>query len=468
MGILRLWFLFGSTVTRKQYLLTGIALMALKLAIDDGIAFAATGHTWPPLAYLAPSWKLKSEAIPAPSWMLATMAIVALPFLWVGLSMSVRRAADAGMGPFTGFLFVVPGFNYLLMLILAVAPSAKKGTRWVPPDPNGPYRTPDAAPPPPSAPKPIDPAVRATMLGFLGSVGLGLAMIAISVNAMQLYGGALFFGTPVAMGATTAFFFNQHRPRGLPATIGLAVLCIVVTGSAVLLFAIEGLLCLLMAAPIAIVLAIVGAIIGWAIARHTTARPVAARWMLMLGALPGFAGAEAKTATPNLHAVVTTIEIDAPPEKVWPNVIGFSELPPPPEPYFQLGIAYPMRARIEGEGVGAVRRCEFSTGPFVEPITAWEPPRRLAFDVASQPPSMTELSPYKDVRAAHLEGYMVSRRGEFRLVPLPGNRTRLEGTTWYTLALYPEEYWTVFGEMLLHSIHGRVLGHIKQLSQKVN
>ena len=61
MGILRLWFLFGSTVTRKQYVLSGIALMALSLAIDDAIAFAATGHTWPPLAYLAPSWKLTVE-----------------------------------------------------------------------------------------------------------------------------------------------------------------------------------------------------------------------------------------------------------------------------------------------------------------------------------------------------------------------------------------------------------------------
>src|SRR5437764_11949048 len=131
---------------------------------------------------------------------------------------------------------------------------------------------------------------------------------------------------------------------------------------------------------------------------------------------------------------MSSIEIDAPTERVWQNVIGFSELPEVPKWFFRLGIAYPVRARIEGSGVGAVRRCEFSTGPFVEPITAWEPPSRLAFDVASQPPSTTELSPYKDVRAAHLEGYMVSRRGEFRLVRLPGHRTRLAGTPWYTPA----------------------------------
>ena len=45
-----------------------------------------------------------------------------------------------------------------------------------------------------------------------------------------------------------------------------------------------------------------------------------------------------------------------------------------------------MKARIEGEGVGAIRYCSFSTGDFVEPITAWEKPHRLAFDVVKNPP----------------------------------------------------------------------------------
>src|SRR5437764_9190538 len=111
---------------------------------------------------------------------------------------------------------------------------------------------------------------------------------------------------------------------------------------------------------------------------------------------------------------MSSIEIDAPTERVWQNVIGFSELPEVPKWFFRLGIAYPVRARIEGSGVGAVRRCEFSTGPFVEPITAWEPPSRLAFDVQSQPAPMTEWSPYRHVHPPHLDGTMRSRRGEFR------------------------------------------------------
>ena len=60
---------------------------------------------------------------------------------------------------------------------------------------------------------------------------------------------------------------------------------------------------------------------------------------------------------------------------------------------------------------------------------------------------------------------MVSKGGEFRLFALPGGRTRVEGTTHYTLAIFPEMYWTPYAETLLHRIHGRVLTHIKHLSE---
>lgn len=123
-----------------------------------------------------------------------------------------------------------------------------------------------------------------------------------------------------------------------------------------------------------------------------------------------------------------------------------------------------MRAEIDGQGPGAIRRCEFSTGPFIEPITVWDPPRRLSFDVDSQPPPMHEWSPYRRVHAPHLDGYLRSRRGEFRLIPLPGGRTRLEGSTWYTLDLSPGRYWALWSDALIHQIHLRVLRHIDQLS----
>jgi hypothetical protein len=68
-------------------------------------------------------------------------------------------------------------------------------------------------------------------------------------------------------------------------------------------------------------------------------------------------------------------------QDVWREVIAFSPIPEPQEFMFRLGVAYPMNAKITGEGVGAIRYCNFSTGSFVEPITHWEEHKRLAFDV---------------------------------------------------------------------------------------
>ena len=101
--------------------------------------------------------------------------------------------------------------------------------------------------------------------------------------------------------------------------------------------------------------------------------------------------------------------MNAPPEKVWNHVVTFSELPPAEDWLFSLGIACPTCATIEGTGVGAIRHCNFTTGAFVEPITVWDEPNRLAFDVISQPPPMKELSPY-DIHPPHLDGHLESKR----------------------------------------------------------
>jgi hypothetical protein len=185
----------------------------------------------------------------------------------------------------------------------------------------------------------------------------------------------------------------------------------------------------------------------------------------VLVALPIASGLERLPgASPELE-VVSSVEVNAPPEQVWPNVIGFRTLAEPTELIFQTGIAFPTRARIDGVGVGAVRHCEFSTGEFVEPVTGWQPPRRLSFDVTSQPAPMEEWSPYRHVHPPHLDGYFRSVRGEFRLVPLAGGRTRLEGSTWYVLDIAPVGYWRLGAEAILHAIHNRVLRHIKLLSE---
>ena len=248
------------------------------------------------------------------------------------------------------------------------------------------------------------------------------------------------------------------------AAIVTALLTIALSGLAMLLFALEGFVCIAMAAAPAAAMAVGGAMIGRAIASRTTRGGASVIGLVLL--LPLLAGAESLDDEVPLYEVVTAVEIDRPPMEVWEHVVNFTEIDPPAPWVQRLGIAIPLRARLEGEGVGAVRRCEFTTGAFVEPVTVWEPGKRLSFDVVAQPPPMKEWSPYRSVHPPHLDGYLRSRRGEFRFIELPGGRTRLEGSTWYEIDIAPQMYWSLWGDTVIHRIHQHVLNHVKREAER--
>jgi len=233
-------------------------------------------------------------------------------------------------------------------------------------------------------------------------------------------------------------------------------------GCGLLLFAFEGIICLVMAAPLIIPLGAFGGFLGWGLAKTIM---LESKWMvgsIALLIVPFTGIIENQTKTSRQFVVESSVIIDADPDQVWQTVIAFPEIESPPPWYFQLGIASPLRARIEGEGVGAIRHCEFTTGSFVEPITVWDPPHHLAFDVTDQPDPLIELTPYRNVRPPHLQHSFRSVQGEFELRSLPDGRTQLVGRTWYELDMGPVIYWRPWTDEIIHRIHMRVLNHIKQ------
>lgn len=446
--------LFGleASVDRATYARWGFGLMAGKYLVDALVVWFAFGVVWTPLDYLNPLLAMRDAALghPPQTWFQLAMGLWSLPFLWIGLSLTLRRLVDAGRSPAFAFLFFVPLFNYALMLTLCVLPSVS---------------------PVPGAERAAALAVRRTgvVLGtaiatLAVTVGLGLLAVAVLGEQLASYGWTLFVLVPFLLGAISAFSFNRPEVLGVRQTAGLVLMVLITLGASMLLFALEGAVCLLMVAPLAAPIAILGAAFGRQMAvvleRRTTPAPAVAPVLLGLLALPALGLLERRLLEPPVFEVVSALEVDAPPAAVWPHVVGFGELPEPAWLPFRLGIAYPVRAYLEGSGVGAVRRCEFSTGAFVEPITAWEPPHRLAFDVAAHPPPMHEWSPWKDLTPPHLADGFRSLRGEFRLTQLPGGGTRLEGSTWYRLRLFPSAYWRLWSDALVHRIHARVLDQI--------
>lgn len=217
-----------------------------------------------------------------------------------------------------------------------------------------------------------------------------------------------------------------------------------------------------MALPLALPFAIGGGLIARGMLERRYTLPSFQGMATCVAALPLLLlGEHAVNIQPPVRPVVTSVLINAPVHTVWRNVIAFSPLPPPQELLFRSGIAFPIGATISGSGVGAIRRCRFSTGDFVEPITTWDTDHLLAFRVTSQPPAMQEIG-FGANHAPHVDlDYMRSQHGQFRLIALDSTHTLLEGTTWYQDYFWPQAYWRGWSDFIVHRIHTRVLEHVK-------
>lgn len=279
------------------------------------------------------------------------------------------------------------------------------------------------------------------------------------------YGIALFILTPLFIGVASTVLYGHNSELTTKEATKISLLTLGVFTILLIVFAIEGLICIAMAAPIGILLTWIGGLLGLSIIKKRPNNSLPSIILLFL-IIPTTAFVE-KNTEPNVKPVTTSVIINASPEEVWKNVVEFPQLNEPTEFLFNAGIAYPINARIEGQGVGAVRHCNFNTGSFVEPITVWDKPNLLKFDVVEQPEPMKELS-FWDIDAPHLHDYFVSKKGQFKLTKLQNGQTKLEGTTWYYHDIKPGLYWQVWSDWIIHSIHKRVLNHIKVSSENEN
>src|SRR5207247_869854 len=118
-------FLFGLTtpVARGPYALTGFALMTLKYAVEAAAIHAATGRAFMPWQFVSPLISTRTELLRGAPWLLWVLVAWALPFLWIGVAMTLRRTVDAGLSPLVAFLYFVPVLNLALMIALCFLPS---------------------------------------------------------------------------------------------------------------------------------------------------------------------------------------------------------------------------------------------------------------------------------------------------------------------------------------------------------
>ncbi len=354
--------------------------------------------------------------------------------------LSFRRAHDANTNGWLAAAAVAPALQIPVIVVLAALPSrpasdtlpapfARGGLGWVP-----------------------------AAQGMVAGLALTLAAVAVSTLVFGVYGYGLFIFAPFVIGGVTAFFANREADVGTRRTDRIAMGALLLSGIGLVLVALEGLTCILMASPLAAGAAFLGGRLGRAIANSRHNRPQ--NLVPVIAALPLVFALEAIMPATTTFVTEQRIAVRAAPETVWQSLLVM-DIAEPPSLLFRVGVAYPLRGEIVGEGVGAQRNGTFSTGTAIERVTEWSPARKLAFTVEKDVPAMREVSPYEHVHAPHAVGYFRTDLTSFELVPQGIGQTEIVERTSHELRLDPVLYWLPMARWIVAENNARVLRHLK-------
>jgi uncharacterized membrane protein YhaH (DUF805 family) len=378
--------------------------------------------------------------------------ILALVYLlvaaWVLAVLAFRRAADANVSEWIAAFAMAPIVQIPAILFLCFAPSRVAQAISPPLDQHG---------------APVS-GWAAAAQGVV--VGMGLTVLAVVLGALVfgVYRFGMFVVSPFVIGATTAYFANRQHDIGASRTAQLVLGAAALGGIALVVAALEGIVCIILASPLAAGAALIGGALGRAVALHTRRSP--AQTLSGFALLPlVFAIENVLPATTNFDTY-QTIEVNAPPELVWKSIVHMDTIDAPLALPFRLGVAYPVRGDVIGEGVGALRRGEFSTGTAFERVTEWIANQKLALVVLNDIPAMRELSPYQHVHAPHVIGYFSTTSASFELLPRPGGLTGIVERTSHELRLDPVLYWLPLARWVVRENNARVLAHIRREAER--
>lgn len=450
-------FSFGKPIARLPY-----AACVLGIFFSQHLVVYTAPLLYPALTPMTPDWSVVLVPLHmfglriltaaggirdtgAATILLIATLLLQLLVLWAFVALSLRRARDTDWPGWIVVIALVPGIQLLVFLGLSLAPRSAK-----------------------AAAEPVLPGEgaadwRTGLQGLFAGVALTVAAVALSTLVFGRYGYGLFLISPFVVGFATAAVANRRHDIGAHGTTSLVLRTVAVAGVALMAVALEGAVCLVMAAPIALPMVWLGGALG---------RGVAINWLnparqtlASVTILPAIMAGEVLLAPMVAFETRNVIAIAAPPARVWDAIVKMEHIDGPPPIGASLGIAYPLGATLVGEGVGATRLGAFSTGTAIERVTEWDAGRKLAFIVLQDVPSMRELSPYADLHVPHSTGYFSTRETSFELVARQDGRTDLIERTSHTLKLEPVLYWLPLAQVMVSQNNVRILQWIKRRAE---
>jgi hypothetical protein len=293
----------------------------------------------------------------------------------------------------------------------------------------------------------------------------------------QSQGGALFgvmtfsfvFLVPLGIGFLTVWLAPYERATSwlyrlfMPwLTTVLAVLATVVGGM-------EGMICVVMLLPVALVMASIGGVAAGSMRVSQMTRWLSATAVFPILLLPYLvAPLEHRLGAPTSHReVANEIRIHADPATVWRNI---SRVPAIRSDEYRggfvhwIGFPEPIEATLSHEGVGGVREASFARGVvFHETVTTWEPERLLAFTIKADPETIppTALDRHVTVGGEFFDVL----DGTYRIEPVAPGEVVLHLKSTHRLSTTFNAYASLWTDLVMSEIQGNILQVIKRRSE---
>lgn len=282
---------------------------------------------------------------------------------------------------------------------------------------------------------------------------------------LRIVSFAFLLAVPLSLGGLTSFlgirFFGRHWFWIFIApmiTVLLAFILSIVTY-------LEATLCVIVAAPIYLPLALLG---GWLASLFF--KKADGRLQVSFLVLLPFVISPIEDQWEKPHqtmTVVDTIDIEASPARIWAEIASVPAIDPDELPFqwiYLLDFPRPISAEIDHEGVGGRRWARFEREvSFFEVVTEWENEKSLAFTIKADP----EFIPH----TAFDQHIIVGGRfydvldGRYEIEPLGEGRSRLHLTSNHRLSTPFNAYAGWWSEWVMRQVQGSILQVIRDRAE---
>lgn len=323
----------------------------------------------------------------------------------------------------------------------------------------------------------IDPAPRKStgrvVAGFMLALVLALSAYVLidASRANQAAFASIWFLAilPAFLSALICYIGDpgNEKPASFYWTVPLVLVAVVIIGSVTVLR--EGVICLIMLAPIWLMSGWIGAFVFRAQRARTPNQTVLRCSLLFLPLLSGAVESQIPYSQDRV-TLERRIVIHASPEEIWPFTLANAHIADTEGRWTFaqniVGLPRPRATRLVGAGPGAVRTAYWGDSiDFDEIITEWEPGRRLGWRFSF---TNSSLQNYTDQHIAPDGQFLKIESGDYTLEPLGPETTRLTLRTVYLAKTHANTYAEAWGEILLGDVQDNILAILQQRAESAH